>query len=119
MGARRNLVYILGYKELAHYADQMLGITGSIPVCGPSISNTAAIQPVWKFKTDSANHHRGCWNRIRRLGNHLLKENILKYHFIFTHAHWDHLIGFPFFQAALLQRRGTSHAPLSVSEDIC
>jgi ribonuclease BN (tRNA processing enzyme) len=35
---------------------------------------------------------------IRRLGNHLMKENILKYHFIFTHAHWDHLLGFPFFK---------------------
>lgn len=35
---------------------------------------------------------------IRRLGNLLMKENRLTSHFIFTHAHWDHLIGFPFFK---------------------
>ena len=35
---------------------------------------------------------------IRRLGNQLLAEGIFKYHFIFTHAHWDHLMGFPFFK---------------------
>lgn len=35
---------------------------------------------------------------IRRLGNHLLGETHADYHFIFTHAHWDHLMGFPFFK---------------------
>lgn len=35
---------------------------------------------------------------IRRLGNQLIEENRFKYNFIFTHAHWDHLMGFPFFK---------------------
>ncbi|MBN1830192.1 MAG: MBL fold metallo-hydrolase [Deltaproteobacteria bacterium] len=35
---------------------------------------------------------------IRRLGNQLLKEERLDYKMIFTHAHWDHLLGFPFFK---------------------
>ena len=35
---------------------------------------------------------------IRRLGNLLLGEKRFKYHLIFTHAHWDHLMGFPFFK---------------------
>jgi phosphoribosyl 1,2-cyclic phosphodiesterase len=35
---------------------------------------------------------------IRRLGNRLTEENLHKYNFIFTHAHWDHLMGFPFFK---------------------
>ncbi|MBW1700181.1 MAG: MBL fold metallo-hydrolase [Deltaproteobacteria bacterium] len=35
---------------------------------------------------------------IRRLGNQLVAEGIFRYHFIFTHAHWDHLMGFPFFK---------------------
>ena len=34
---------------------------------------------------------------IRRLGKQLLKENRLNVHMLFTHAHWDHVIGFPFF----------------------
>ena len=35
---------------------------------------------------------------IRRLGNQLIQENRFKYHFLLTHAHWDHLMGFPFFK---------------------
>lgn len=35
---------------------------------------------------------------IRRLGNSLVKENCLKCHLLFTHAHWDHLMGLPSFK---------------------
>ena len=35
---------------------------------------------------------------IRRLGKQLIKENLYKYNIIFTHAHWDHIMGFPFFK---------------------
>ncbi len=35
---------------------------------------------------------------IRRLGNRLVQKNISDLHILFTHAHWDHLIGFPFFR---------------------
>ncbi len=35
---------------------------------------------------------------IRRLGNMLMDENRHKYNFLFTHAHWDHIMGFPFFR---------------------
>lgn len=35
---------------------------------------------------------------IRRLGSRLLAEGRFEYTLLFTHAHWDHLIGFPFFK---------------------
>jgi len=35
---------------------------------------------------------------IRRLGNKLEKEKFPTLNFLFTHAHWDHLMGFPFFK---------------------
>lgn len=35
---------------------------------------------------------------IRKLGNKLIEEERKRYHIIFTHAHWDHLMGFPFFK---------------------
>ena len=35
---------------------------------------------------------------IRRLGNRLLAEKRHDYTMIFTHAHWDHIMGFPFFK---------------------
>jgi ribonuclease BN (tRNA processing enzyme) len=34
---------------------------------------------------------------IRRLGNALINEGRFSYDMFFTHAHWDHLMGFPFF----------------------
>ncbi|MDD5475586.1 MAG: MBL fold metallo-hydrolase [Syntrophales bacterium] len=35
---------------------------------------------------------------IRRLGNRLLREGRTCFHVLITHAHWDHLLGFPFFK---------------------
>ena len=35
---------------------------------------------------------------MRRLGNKLLTDEKRSYSFLLTHAHWDHLIGFPFFK---------------------
>ncbi|HDI61151.1 MAG TPA: MBL fold metallo-hydrolase [Desulfobacteraceae bacterium] len=35
---------------------------------------------------------------IRRLGNRMVEENRLHCHLLFTHAHWDHVMGFPFFK---------------------
>jgi len=41
---------------------------------------------------------------IRRLGNQLIKEGRFNYDIIFTHAHWDHLMGFPFFKPLYLEQ---------------
>lgn len=35
---------------------------------------------------------------IRALGNKIMNEQVRKMDILFTHAHWDHLIGFPFFK---------------------
>jgi phosphoribosyl 1,2-cyclic phosphodiesterase len=35
---------------------------------------------------------------IRKLGNKLLASDQRTYSLLFTHAHWDHLMGFPFFK---------------------
>jgi phosphoribosyl 1,2-cyclic phosphodiesterase len=58
---------------------------------------------------------------IRKLGNKLLKENRQDYSIIFTHAHWDHLLGFPFFQpiyidGAKIRMYGYPFAQKSVRE---
>lgn len=37
---------------------------------------------------------------IRALGNKLAKEKVKKFDMLFTHAHWDHILGFPFFHLA-------------------
>ena len=38
---------------------------------------------------------------IRRLGNFLLEKQITRYFLLFTHCHWDHVLGFPFFRPLL------------------
>jgi phosphoribosyl 1,2-cyclic phosphodiesterase len=35
---------------------------------------------------------------IRRLGKDLLAQGLHEYDLLFTHAHWDHVMGFPFFR---------------------
>jgi phosphoribosyl 1,2-cyclic phosphodiesterase len=60
---------------------------------------------------------------IRRLGNRLHSENRHEYHMIFTHAHWDHLIGFPFFKPlhsrkTLIKMTGCPFAQVSIKEMI-
>jgi len=42
---------------------------------------------------------------IRRLGNLLIREKRDRLFMVFTHAHWDHILGFPFFKPAY--QRGT------------
>jgi phosphoribosyl 1,2-cyclic phosphodiesterase len=41
---------------------------------------------------------------VRRLGNQLAAEKRYDLNFIFTHAHWDHLMGFPFFKPLYFKR---------------
>ena len=42
---------------------------------------------------------------IRKLGNHLLEESgTTKIKLLFTHSHWDHMSGFPFFRPAYFSR---------------
>ena len=78
------------------------GVRGSIPVPGPNTSkyggNTLCIQIItdlgYQIIIDSG-------TGIRCLGNYLLKEDQfakpLNIHLFFTHTHWDHINGFPFF----------------------
>lgn len=35
---------------------------------------------------------------IRRLGNDLIEEGRSRFTVLFTHSHWDHILGFPFFK---------------------
>jgi len=45
---------------------------------------------------------------IRRLGNRLLAEGRFDYNVLFTHSHWDHILGFPFFKP-IYNNRCTIH----------
>lgn len=79
------------------------GTRGSIPVSGKKFSkfggNTTCVEVLSKsgkrFVIDAG-------SGIRELGNQLLEKLPVEINILFTHYHWDHCIGFPFFVPAFI-----------------
>jgi len=75
------------------------GSRGSIPVSGKEYLKYGGDTTCLEIRTQSGDIVIiDAGTGIRRLGNQLAEENHHHFHFIFTHAHWDHLMGFPFFK---------------------
>lgn len=81
------------------------GSRGSIPVSGKEYikygGDTTCIEV--RIKSDDV-IIIDAGTGIRKLGIELMKEGRNKFHFLFTHAHWDHVIGFPFFKPILNEK---------------
>lgn len=83
------------------------GARGSIPVSGAEYNRyggdtTCACLETRAGETVILDAGTG----LRPLGNKLLKEGQKDFHFVLSHAHWDHLLGFPFFKP--LYRKGVT-----------
>jgi len=81
------------------------GSRGSVPVSGPEYLKYGGDTTCLEVRTkgdDILIIDAG--TGIRRLGNSLIRENRTEYHFLFTHCHWDHILGFPFFKPNLDKR---------------
>jgi len=75
------------------------GSRGSIPVSGRDYLKYGGDTTCVEIRTQSGDIIIiDAGTGIRRLGNQLADEKCLDLNFIFTHAHWDHLMGFPFFK---------------------
>ena len=75
------------------------GSRGSIPVSGKNYLKYGGDTTCIEIRTKSDDIIIvDAGTGIRNLGNQLISEGRYKYNFIFTHAHWDHLMGFPFFK---------------------
>jgi len=74
------------------------GVRGSVPVAGPEFvkygGDTTCLQITTK---DDGDLIIDAGTGIRRLGNHLQKSRQRRCHLLFTHAHWDHVMGLPYF----------------------
>ena len=83
------------------------GARGSIPVSGADYvtygGDTTCIE-IRSREDDLIIIDAG--SGIRRLGSLLLQEKRDQISMVFTHAHWDHILGFPFFKPAY--RKGTA-----------
>jgi phosphoribosyl 1,2-cyclic phosphodiesterase len=81
------------------------GSRGSIPVSGNEYLKYGGDTTCIEIRTKSDDIIIiDAGTGIRRLGNQLINEGRYEYHFIFTHAHWDHLMGFPFFKPIFYSR---------------
>jgi phosphoribosyl 1,2-cyclic phosphodiesterase len=75
------------------------GARGSIPVSGKEYLKYGGNTTCLEIRTkDDEIIIIDAGSGIRTLGHRLVSENRFQYTMIFTHAHWDHIMGFPFFQ---------------------
>jgi ribonuclease BN (tRNA processing enzyme) len=83
------------------------GARGSIPVSGADYVAYGGDTTCIEIRTqDDDIIIVDAGSGIRRLGGLLLREKRDQIYMVFTHAHWDHILGFPFFKPAY--RKGTS-----------
>ncbi|HOK06143.1 MAG TPA: MBL fold metallo-hydrolase [Syntrophales bacterium] len=100
------------------------GARGSIPVSGDEYLKYGGDTTCVEVRTkDDDIIIIDAGSGIRRLGNALLKEGRRDFTMFFTHGHWDHLIGFPFFKPIYLSSvninmYGCSYAQATVKEMI-
>ena len=81
------------------------GTRGSIPVSGPQYAEFGGNTPCLSFKLESTRDVviMDSGSGIRELGLELMRtmqEHSKALHLFLTHAHWDHIQGFPFFVPA-------------------
>ena len=75
------------------------GARGSIPVSGEAYLKYGGDTTCIEIRTNNDDIIIiDAGSGIRRLGNSLMSEKRHQYAMFFTHAHWDHLMGFPFFK---------------------
>ncbi|MCC6346446.1 MAG: MBL fold metallo-hydrolase [Nitrospirales bacterium] len=75
------------------------GARGSIPVSGPEYLRYGGDTPCIEIRTKNDEIIIvDAGTGIRRLGDRLLREDRFHFAMVFTHSHWDHILGFPFFK---------------------
>ncbi|MBW1894869.1 MAG: MBL fold metallo-hydrolase [Deltaproteobacteria bacterium] len=81
------------------------GSRGSIPVSGLEYIKYGGDTTCLEIRTKSDDIIIvDAGTGIRRLGNKLVKEGRYRFNILFTHAHWDHLMGFPFFKPLFIKK---------------
>ncbi|MCB9557255.1 MAG: MBL fold metallo-hydrolase [Deltaproteobacteria bacterium] len=79
------------------------GVRGSLPIPGPSTVKIGGNTPCIEVRAGSEILIFDAGSGIRNLGLRLMKEMPLVARMFFTHFHWDHIQGFPFFGPAFIK----------------
>ncbi len=95
-----------GTEEVSHPPDfvvQFWGVRGSIPAPSSETvrygGNTSCVEMRVGGKRLIFDGGTG----LRVLGEHLIKQMPIEAYMFFTHSHWDHIQGFPFFKPAFIR----------------
>jgi phosphoribosyl 1,2-cyclic phosphodiesterase len=78
------------------------GVRGSIPTPGPNTAQIGGNTSCVEVRAGRAILIFDGGTGLRLLGKKLLKEMPLTAHMFFSHVHWDHIQGFPFFEPAFV-----------------
>jgi phosphoribosyl 1,2-cyclic phosphodiesterase len=78
------------------------GVRGSIPTPGPSTVDFGGNTSCVELRAGKAILIFDGGTGLRLLGKKLLREMPLTAHMFFSHVHWDHIQGFPFFEPAFV-----------------
>ena len=96
----RESVFVPIGTSVSMFEVSFRGVRGSIPVCSPNFmefgGNTSCVE-VW------CGEHLivlDAGTGIRRASERMTKHKIKNAYILFSHVHWDHVQGFPFFPAA-------------------
>jgi len=78
------------------------GVRGSIPTPGPTTVQIGGNTSCVEVRAGKAIVIFDGGTGLRLLGKKLLKEMPITAHMFFSHVHWDHIQGFPFFEPAFV-----------------
>ncbi len=96
------------------------GARGSIPVCGPSFTKYGGATTCLTVQSQNKDLIIiDAGTGIRNLGSRLIQEQKTHIRLLFTHFHWDHVIGLPFFKPIYQEGvRIDIHAPQPKKESL-
>lgn len=74
------------------------GVRGSFPVSSPDTIRYGGNTPCIEVQTDDGTIVIDAGTGIRGLGKSLLERSVTRFDLLLSHAHWDHIQGFPHFE---------------------
>ncbi|AFZ22536.1 metal-dependent hydrolase, beta-lactamase superfamily I [Cylindrospermum stagnale PCC 7417] len=82
---------------------QFWGVRGSIPSPGPHTVRYGGNTPCVEMQVGGKRLIFDAGTGLHVLGQSLLRQMPLEAHIFFTHSHWDHMQGFPFFNPGFVK----------------
>lgn len=76
------------------------GVRGSLPCASEKFARVGGNTSCVYVKAGPHHIILDAGTGVVGLGDQLLQDNLKKFHLFFSHTHWDHIMGFPFFAPA-------------------